>query len=116
MATFLLFISHYIADFIFQSRQMGENKSSSHRWLLKHVVVYATVLGLLTFPLFENEYLFACWLFGNFMWHWGVDYVTSRFTKRLYEQKKMHAFWCVIGMDQMIHYLTLFYSFQLFNG
>lgn len=34
-----LFVLHFIADFIFQSREMGQKKSSEWRWLARHLLI-----------------------------------------------------------------------------
>ena len=39
--------------------------------------------------------------------HFGVDFVTSRITSRLYAQERWHDFFAVVGFDQLIHQVTL---------
>lgn len=116
MNIFILFLAHYIGDFVFQSSKMAEYKSKSHIWLLKHVVVYAVILGLITFPIFNDWKVFLGWIALNFSLHLVTDGVTSRFSGAFYKEKNMQGFWNVIGADQLTHFLTLYYTYQLFNA
>lgn len=107
----LIFLFHYISDFMFQSRMMGENKSSSLGWLLKHVIVYATILGLLSYPLFSGSLDFLFWILLNFSLHLMTDFITSKISTHFYLKKNLYGFWNTIGIDQTIHIVTLYYTF-----
>jgi len=116
MNILFLFLSHYIADFVFQSRKMGENKSTSFKWLVMHVIVYGATMGILTAPLFSNFDLYLIWFGVNVFLHLGTDFITSKLSGYFYQKKNMRMFWNVIGIDQTIHFLTLYYSYQHING
>lgn len=107
----LVFLFHFIGDFIFQSRKMGENKSKSMKWLMTHVVIYATILGILSYPLFSNWLPFIIWIVINFYLHLATDFITSRCSGYFYLKNNMKAFWSTIGIDQTIHFTTLYYTF-----
>lgn len=107
----LIFLFHYIADFIFQSRMMGENKSSNFGWLLKHLVVYTIIIGLLAYPLFPSMLAFGVWIVINFYLHLITDFITSKISTYYYLKKNMYGFWNTIGIDQLIHIVTLYYTF-----
>jgi hypothetical protein len=77
---------------------MAQGKSSSLKWLSIHATVY-------TLPLMLFGWQFAL---INGICHWGVDFITSRITKHLWEKKDVHNFFVVIGLDQAIH-LTILY-------
>jgi hypothetical protein len=39
--------------------------------------------------------------------HFVTDYITSRASSNLWEEKKWHRFFVMIGFDQLIHQATL---------
>jgi hypothetical protein len=50
-----LLILHFVADFLLQSREMGQKKSSEWRWLLKHLAIQFGVFFLIVPLLKANE-------------------------------------------------------------
>jgi hypothetical protein len=101
----ILLSAHFIFDFVLQSHKMSVNKSTSFKWLFYHVAVYS-LWGLLVNP------IFYAWLFIT---HACIDTITSRITKILWSKQNYHYFFVVIGLDQLIHYLTIFYGFEFLN-
>lgn len=94
---------HFLADFIFQSDEMANNKSKSIRWLSYHTLVY-------TFCMLLFGYKFAL-LAG--LSHFMVDYITSKCTSYLWLKGDKHNFFVVIGFDQFLHTVILFSLFLL---
>ena len=45
-----LIIGHFVGDFVFQTRYMGNNKGSNVSVLLDHVFVYTCILCLVMLP------------------------------------------------------------------
>lgn len=94
---YLVFIVHWIADFILQTDKMATNKSTSFRWLSSHVAAYT--LCLMPFgPKFALV---------NGASHMVVDFFTSRATSYLWKKGDRHNFFVVIGFDQLLHALVL---------
>jgi hypothetical protein len=93
----LLLATHFVGDFVLQSDRMATNKSKSNRILAQHVGIYS-----------------ACFLWIGVLFvmitaalHFVTDYVTSRWTSRLYAAGRRHDFFVVIGLDQLIHAMCL---------
>ena len=102
LTTILLLVwVHYVADYLLQSRGMGENKSSSNLWLVYHVVVYSL-------PLIFFGFLFAV---VNGVLHFATDYVTSRLTKKYWSIGEDYKTFAVMGADQAIHVTCLFATY-----
>ena len=104
----VLLITHFIADFICQTDRMAKGKSTSNLVLSEHVLVYSMPFILMGF-IIPISYLF---LILNFIGHWCTDYVTSRITSKLWKEGKVHWFFVVIGADQLIHALTLIWTYE----
>jgi len=121
---------HFIADFIMQSRKMAVNKSSSIKWLTKHVLMYGNSMLFGGFSYVVFTMLFATnmihlipailgYVFVNTVLHWITDYFTSKQTTRLYlkevekETPNYHNFFVMIGFDQLIHILCLISTYML---
>lgn len=110
--------AHCIADFFMETDDMAKNKSSSNKWLLKHICNYhkwmcfsLAVYGFL-YAIISHKQLFSffpliLYVSVNAIAHFFTDYVTSRITKRLWAEKRVHDFFAVIGVDQALHMTVL---------
>ena len=97
----IIFI-HWVADFLLQTQKMAINKSKNNYWLFAHVFIYSITWVFIGLFLFKpiSVILFAI---TTFICHFITDYLTSRWTNKLYKQKKYYgfpAFFSVIGFDQ----------------
>jgi Protein of unknown function (DUF3307) len=101
-----ILVAHWIADFIAQTDQMAKNKSTSNKWLISHVITYGATMGLLMIIMLTKFPL--VWLVVNTLAHGATDYVTSRITSRLWKANEVHWFFVVVGLDQLIHMMTMF--------
>ena len=115
----LIFVVHFLADFVFQSSKMATGKSKSLKWLSIHVGVYGLV-SLITAVFISAKfgnyvYGFSWWIL-NVALHFAVDYVTSKLTSRLWEQKNMRLFFVMIGFDQLLHNLCLMGTYYLLKS
>ena len=113
-----LMLSHWIADFLCQSDWMAQNKSKSWKALLLHTLTYSTVVSALFTSYMAIQgfeitlMLFLQFWFITFISHTATDYVTSRWTSKLWQQKEIHWFFVIIGFDQLMHYLQLLLTFD----
>lgn len=101
-----IFVTHYVADFVLQSRWMGENKSKKWAPLLVHLGIYTSVLTVVAILLFGPV---AGLFYGllNGALHLVTDYISSRMSRAAYEEGNLGKFWLIIGADQLVHKLCL---------
>lgn len=103
LALLIILFFHYVADFVFQTSWMAENKSSSMKALGWHIATYSI-------PFFIVGIKYAVL---NALLHGIVDYFSSRQSKRAYQEKSMKEFWIIIGLDQLVHQICLIGTFFL---
>jgi hypothetical protein len=125
----LLLVIHFVADFLFQSREMGKKKSSEFPWLLKHLSIqfiffFAALIPFASIPIL-TILLFALMnaaIHGVIDWNIWRLYKLGAFwrikkdpqhpllTDSVPEKWKYwedHWFYTTIGFDQLLHGLTL---------
>lgn len=100
---------HWVGDFFLQSHWMASNKSSDNLALSAHVGMYTLTLwvGAAVIFLGQSPEKWVAFALVNGLLHFGTDYFTSRTTARLWKEQRVHDFFVVIGMDQLIHQVTL---------
>ena len=106
----LILIAHFIGDFILQTDKQAKGKSSSNLELFGHLTTYIIPFILLGFFIPIS----LAFLIVTFVTHFITDYISSRITKKLWTEQKVHWFFAVIGADQLIHMLTLFWTYEFF--
>lgn len=92
---------HFVADFMWQSDWMAQNKSKSHKAMSIHISVYSI-------PFFLYGWQFAL---VNAALHYITDMVSSRMTTHFWQKGDRHNFFVVIGADQAIHMTCLVTTF-----
>ena len=120
LVLYILFL-HWVADFVCQSRWMGENKSKHILPLLAHIVVYGVVLLLGLFvgnivQQFSSPFDIMVFCAINAIMHLAVDFWTSKATHVLWERKNVYGFFTVIGFDQFLHSVCLIVSANIIWG
>lgn len=116
--------THYLADFVYQSREIATTKSSNNIALLTHVGIYgsvfaiASILDITVFSVLWDNWKtpsvgrHIAFIIINVVLHFVTDYFTSRASTQAYKAGDLHRFWCIIGFDQMLHATTLYYSWR----
>lgn len=118
-----MMLIHFVADFLLQSREMGQKKSSEPIWLLRHILIQWIVFVLCLFPVLgiAQAIMFST---ANMIIHGIIDWniwrlykvsVALRFPELKLDPSKAkdfkywedHVFYSTIGFDQMLHVLTL---------
>lgn len=104
---FLLISLHFVADFLLQNDKMALNKSSSVKWLVIHCFVY-----YLPFYIVEVAGLLPVgFSILNGTIHFMIDFISSKVSKKFYNLNNRYLFFLIIGLDQLIHYVTLFLTY-----
>ena len=107
----LILLGHFVADFICQSDYHAINKSKSNLVLGQHVLVYMSVMSIIVGILFPINLV---WCIINLIGHFVTDFCTSRLTGKLWVANQRHWFFVAIGFDQLIHYITLLTTYNIF--
>lgn len=102
-----ILIVHYIGDFLLQTSWMAKGKSKSDIPLLAHVAVYTSILFAFGWA-FAGLSFALMWALSNGVFHFLVDWCTSRVMSRLWNNLQVRAFFAVLGLDQLLHYAFLF--------
>jgi membrane-associated HD superfamily phosphohydrolase len=111
---------HYIFDFICQTHWQATNKSKNLDALLNHVYTYslgmmfvtAGYFSLISSSLFFSS-IFVAFVFSMgvfcyfFLTHFFTDLITSKITSKYFKQEDYHMGFVIIGLDQLIHFLTI---------
>jgi Protein of unknown function (DUF3307) len=100
---------HWFADFVLQSHWMAVNKSKRIDALALHVATYTGALLVGSGLILGVRQIAQLLLFVgvNGFLHFATDFVTSRITSRLWQQQREHDFFVAVGLDQLIHQVTL---------
>lgn len=114
-----LLVTHFIADFICQSREMGKKKSYEVKWLAAHLLIQfvffcifgwkfalinAVIHGVIDWNIWRLYKLsVGIWMKNNPEHEATKAYATTGVWK-FWED---HLFFTTIGFDQMLHMITL---------
>ena len=123
----LLFVTHFVADFLLQSREMGKKKSSEPAFLAFHLLIQFFSFWFVLWATTNVQFAFVFAL-SNAAIHGIIDWNIWRLYK-LYAYKAIaknpqhplltgnptepwkywedHWFYSTIGLDQLLHGLTL---------
>lgn len=111
-----IILIHFLADFGLQTHDQAINKGIGKNLiniaLFRHVFVYSLIWFMFALG-YSNDLLKASefWII-TFIFHYLTDWITSRLSKPLFENKNFHDGFVVIGADQVAHYLQLWFTFK----
>lgn len=108
---FILLI-HFLADFGLQTHDQATNKSKSNKWLAYHVSVYSIMWLFASYVYFGSWILAVIFAVITFCCHFITDWATSRIGKPFWEKQDLHNGFVVVGFDQVLHYIQLYYTFE----
>lgn len=108
----LILINHFVADFLAQTDKQAKAKSSSNRALFMHVLTYSLIWFPSAMYLLDRSYILVpIFISITFCAHFITDYITSRLVKKQFDKQNFHNGFVFIGLDQMLHYLQLWFTF-----
>ena len=108
-----ILLIHFLADFGLQTHDQATKKSTDNWFLFMHVGTYSLIWCIATMPFSGTS---PAWLlFGSvtFVTHFVTDFITSRIGKPFWDKQDFHNGFVVVGFDQMLHYLHLYFTFKL---
>jgi hypothetical protein len=114
--------THWFADFWLQTNWQATNKSINNDALIEHTSNYSMVWAGVIFLVAWNSgfTLIGSFIIGmlfsaiTFAAHTTTDYYTSRKVSKLFAKQDYHNAFVVIGFDQILHYLQLYFTYKLF--
>jgi hypothetical protein len=123
----IIFI-HWLADFVMQDEKWALGKSKNIRDLVSHTSMYTIVSTIymifLMYVILDKQYSTDKILYFmtiTFVAHTATDYFTSRIVSKMFFYKKYGSpipnfgAFTMIGIDQVLHYVQLFYTYQFIN-
>jgi len=117
---FTLIIVHWFADFVMQDEKWANGKSSNIKDLLKHTTVYSLCWIIPIYFLLGDWFNTILFVLITWKFHTTTDFFTSKIVKKKFENKhygskipNLGAF-SSIAFDQVLHYVQLFLTLQLF--
>ncbi len=128
----LIFLFHYVADFLMQTEWMATNKSKSLLPLSVHILTYSLVLLACLFTLNACLWLeeplsggaikpfpvksILLYVAHNGVLHFATDFVSSKLSSKAFAEGNISKFWAIIGADQLIHQLCLILTLPILVG
>ncbi|MEM9326987.1 MAG: DUF3307 domain-containing protein [Bacteroidota bacterium] len=109
----IIFVAHWVGDFLLQTTPMAVYKSWSLKWLTIHVIVYTAVVTVFGLFVFDLALLWKYALLNGGI-HWVVDFFTSKVVSRYKEKPRL--FFVFIGFDQLLHILSLLWTYYLYSS
>ena len=115
-----ILIIHFLADFGLQTHDQavgkGQGNSFLNKMLFYHVGVYTLiwVVAMMAVKSLFDLSLLDVLMFGmiTFISHYTTDYITSRIGKPFWSKNDLHNGFVVVGFDQVLHYIQLYYTFK----
>lgn len=114
---------HFVADFLCQSSHMANNKHNNIAILSYHILVYTSVLWLLSvislqiltknfidvnnlgyYNHINSVTIFAV---SNGILHFLTDFITSKITHKFFNSNRIREGFIIVGLDQMLHTISL---------
>ncbi len=100
----IFLIGHWVGDYVLQTNAIAKEKSASFKWLLIHVAMYTAIISICAMIVLPRE-IWAGFIALNGLLHLLTDFVTGKL--RAIFSGSQRLYFIIIGLDQMIHSITL---------
>jgi hypothetical protein len=112
-AILIILVIHYLGDFVLQTHEQSQRKSSENKWLVYHTGSYSLIWLLAAWGLYSSFTAALVFAVITFVAHTATDWVTSRVGKPFWESGDYHNGFSVVGFDQVLHYVQLLLTHSL---
>ena len=109
-----IMVVHFLAYFALQTDWQAKNKSSNDGALFFHCLTYSLVWLMMSFIILGSFWEALGFFAITLIAHTFTDYHTSRLAKGFFDRKDFHNGFKIVGFDQVLHYLQLYFTFQIF--
>lgn len=113
-----ILLIHFLADFVLQTHDQAQKKSEGENafnvHLFYHTLTYTFIWAIWFLSMPFMKLYFIIFVLGIGIPHYFVDWCTSRISKPLFQKGDYHNGFVVVGADQLIHYVCLYYWINLF--
>ena len=100
----LLFVKHYIVDFVLQTDDMVKGKAIyGNRDGIMHSLQHAVGTGIVAIFTLTHPLLWIVLPIFDFIVHYHIDWLKMNYGCRDITKKE---FWNHLGLDQLAHYIT----------
>lgn len=101
----LLFVKHFVADFVLQTEQMVREKGHyGEQGGIDHASIHAFLTLLVLFFTLPLNSIFLVVALVDGIVHYHIDWAKMNLSRGL--TPKDNKFWMWIGVDQLLHYMT----------
>ena len=121
----VVLFGHWISDFVLQKNKLKPSKDKNLKHKIKkllkklfpHTVQYSLILTCLVFTLdffnvfgAQDEWNTLIFFGITFITHYITDFITTMINSKYLSRNLRHKYFVMIGLDQSIHFLLLFWS------
>lgn len=107
----LLLLKHFLADFLWQPKEMALAKINNYSVLTAHALIHGVsmmfLLNIINWVIMPiNSFLLVFIPLFDFSMHWLIDACTGKAKKNDELTPQDKKFWNLIGLDQFAHNMS----------
>lgn len=117
MIWLLLILKHFYVDFCIQDRYEYSNKGIyGHMGGIKHALKHAayTAVALAICNYAGQDFILTKVILLEFVIHYHIDWLKVNICNKFnLKPESSEIYWVVLGLDQMLHYLTYWFIIEV---